>query len=106
MSPEQARAESLDRRSDVFALGIVLFELVTGERLFRGENAAHSLELVKKGKIPNPAELNPKLSQKLVAVVQKSLERFAHLLSGLEALAHVALERFLVEDRVMVSHAS
>jgi serine/threonine-protein kinase len=75
MSPEQARAEKLDRRSDVFALGIVLFELLTGERLFRGENAAHSLELVKKGKIPNPIALNSKLSPQLARIVQKALER-------------------------------
>jgi serine/threonine protein kinase len=106
MSPEQARAEPLDRRSDVFALGIVLFELVTGERLFRGENAAHSLELVKKSKIPNPAELNPKLSPQLVAVVQKSLERDLGRRFQTARQMSEALERYLVEDRVMVSHAS
>jgi eukaryotic-like serine/threonine-protein kinase len=106
MSPEQARAEPLDRRSDVFALGIVLFELVTGERLFRGENAAHSLELVKKSKIPNPAELNPKLSPQLVAVVQKSLERDLSRRFQTAQEMSEALERFLVQDRVMVSHAS
>lgn len=106
MSPEQARAEPLDRRSDVFALGIVLFELVTGERLFRGENAAHSLELVKKSKIPNPAELNPKLSPQLVAVVQKSLERDLSRRFQTARQMSEALERYLVEDRVMVSFAS
>jgi serine/threonine-protein kinase len=106
MSPEQARAEPLDRRSDVFALGIVLFELVTGERLFRGENAAHSLELVKKSKVPNPADLNPKLSPQLVAVVQKSLERDLSRRFQTARQMSEALERYLVEDRVMVSHAS
>jgi eukaryotic-like serine/threonine-protein kinase len=106
MSPEQARAEQLDRRSDVFALGIVLFELVTGERLFRGENAAHSLELVKRGKIPNPAELNTRLSQKLVAIVQKSLERDVNKRFQTALQLSEALERFLVEDRVLVSYAS
>lgn len=106
MSPEQAQAEKLDRRSDVFALGIVLFELLTGERLFRGENAAHSLELVKKGTIPSPAELNPKLSPKLVAIVRKSLERdVSKRFQTAKDLAE-ALERCLVEERVLVSHAS
>jgi len=106
MSPEQARAEKLDRRSDVFALGIVLFELLTGERLFRGENAAHSLELVKKGTIPNPAELNPKLSPQLVSIVRKSLERdVSKRYQTAKDLAD-ALERCLVEERVLVSHAS
>jgi len=106
MSPEQARAESLDRRSDVFALGIVLFELVTGERLFKGENAAHSLELVKKGKIPNPSELNSKLSPKLASIVQKSLERDLNGRFQTAQQLSEALERYLVEDRVMVAHGS
>jgi eukaryotic-like serine/threonine-protein kinase len=106
MSPEQARAEKLDRRSDVFALGIVLFELVTGERLFRGENAAHSLELVKKSSIPNPAELNPRLSPKLVAIVERSLERDLSRRFQTARELSEALERFLIEDRVLVSHAS
>ena len=106
MSPEQARAEKLDRRSDVFALGIVLFELLTGERLFRGENAAHSLELVKKGPIPNPASLNPKLSPQLALIVQKSLERDLRRRFQTAAQLSEALERCLVEERVMVSHAS
>ncbi|HXK20757.1 MAG TPA: serine/threonine-protein kinase, partial [Polyangiaceae bacterium] len=106
MSPEQARAESLDRRSDVFALGIVLFELVTGERLFKGENAAHSLELVKRGKIPNPGQLNPKLSHQLVVIVQKALERDVNRRYQTAQQLSEALERYLVEDRVMVAHAS
>jgi eukaryotic-like serine/threonine-protein kinase len=106
MSPEQARAEKLDRRSDVFALGIVLFELLTGERLFRGENAAHSLELVKRGKLPNPAELNPKLSPQLVTIVQKSLERDVRKRFQTALELAEALERCLVQERVLVSHAS
>jgi eukaryotic-like serine/threonine-protein kinase len=106
MSPEQARAEQLDRRSDVFALGIVLFELVTGERLFRGENGAHSLELVKKSKIPNPAELNPRLSPQLVSIVQRALERDIYKRFQTARQLGEALERYLVEDRVLVSHAS
>jgi eukaryotic-like serine/threonine-protein kinase len=106
MSPEQARAERLDRRSDVFALGIVLFELLTGERLFRGENAAHSLELVKKGKIPNPIEHNPKLSPLLAEVVRTALERDKSKRFQTAQQLSEALERCLVEERVMVSHAS
>src|SRR6187402_2090660 len=106
MSPEQARAEKLDRRSDVFALGIVLFELLTGERLFRGENAAHSLELVKKGRIPNPVELNPKLSPGLAIIVQNSLERDVGKRYQTARQLGEALERCLVEERVLVSHAS
>ncbi len=106
MSPEQARAEDLDRRSDVFALGIVLFELLTGERLFRGENAAHSLELVKSGPIPDAAELNPRLSPRVANVVGRSLERSIERRFQTAREMSEALERALVEDRVVVSYAS
>ncbi|MBN8617140.1 MAG: protein kinase, partial [Deltaproteobacteria bacterium] len=52
MSPEQARGEPLDRRSDVFALGVVLFEAITGQRLFRAKSSHETLQLVRAGKVP------------------------------------------------------
>ncbi len=52
MSPEQARAEPLDRRSDVFALGIVLHEMLAGKRLFRGKSRKETLRNVELAEIP------------------------------------------------------
>ncbi|NOY94708.1 MAG: protein kinase, partial [Deltaproteobacteria bacterium] len=52
MSPEQARSESLDGRSDLFALGIVLWELVTGRRLFKTASTEETLERVRRAEIP------------------------------------------------------
>ena len=52
MSPEQARGENLDRRSDIFSLGIVLYELLAGRRLFRGTDRADTLARVQAGEVP------------------------------------------------------
>ncbi len=106
MSPEQAQAQKIDRRSDIFALGIVLFELTTGERLFRGENAGHTLKLVTSGKIPDPRELHPKYPEKLANIVKKALSRDLGARYQTADELRGALERYLVEERIMVAKAS
>lgn len=75
MSPEQIRGRPVDRRSDLFSLGIVLYEVITGVRLFRGESASASATLVTKGPIRPPREIVPDLDPHLNDVVLKLLER-------------------------------
>ena len=106
MSPEQAQAHKIDRRSDIFALGIVLFELTTGERLFRGDNAGHTLKLVTSGKIPDPRELHPKYPEKLANIVKKALERDVAKRYQTADELRAALEKYLIEERILVSTAS
>ncbi len=70
MSPEQARGEALDRRSDIFALGVVLYEAITGQRLFRAKSSHETLQLVRAGKVPAlsaavPVELMSTLTRAL-----------------------------------------
>lgn len=76
MSPEQAKGQVTDRRSDVFSLGIVMFELLTGESLFgHGEDAKAIMENVCKAELPKPRELNPEIPEDLEKIIFKALER-------------------------------
>jgi serine/threonine protein kinase len=106
MSPEQARAEPLDRRSDLFSMGIVLFELTTGERLFRGRDRAHTMHLVHIAEIPRPSTLHPDYPRALESIVLKSLERDRNRRFQTAEEFAQALDRYLVEQRVMVARAS
>ena len=75
MSPEQITGEAVDRRSDLFSLGIVLYEIITGMRLFRAENAAATASRVMELEVPRPARVVPDLDPRLDYIVMKLLER-------------------------------
>ena len=105
MSPEQALGHTIDRRSDVFSLGIVLFELTTGKRLFKGRDKHHTLDLVLSAKVPKPTELDPKYPPGLEAIVMKALRRkVGARYQSADEMKH-ALERYLVEERIAVPRA-
>jgi len=72
MSPEQARGEPVDCRSDVFAAGIVLFELTCARPLFHGKGK-EALEMVKSGAIPRPRDFAPELPESLERTILKAL---------------------------------
>jgi eukaryotic-like serine/threonine-protein kinase len=105
MSPEQAQAKPLDRRSDVFSLGVVLFELTTGFRLFRGRDDRHTLDLVTFGKIPRPTQVVKNYPQKLERVVMRALERDLSQRFQTADELRDALETYLVEERILVPSA-
>jgi serine/threonine protein kinase len=75
MSPEQALGRDVDGRSDVFAAGILLFEMLTLERLFQGTTDGVTLDRVKRADVPTPSRTNPRLPPKLDAIVFKALAR-------------------------------
>src|SRR5690349_88147 len=72
MSPEQARGEPVDCRSDVFAAGIVLYELVCARPLFHGKGK-EALDMVKAGAIPRPRDFAPELPDSLERTILKAL---------------------------------
>jgi serine/threonine-protein kinase len=75
MSPEQSRGEPVDARTDLFALGIVLWEMLTGGRLFDGDSDVAVLRAVQSSAIAPPARLNPDVPEALSAIVMRALER-------------------------------
>ncbi len=73
MSPEQAKGAPVDRRSDVFALGIVLWEMVTSCRLFRTENDLATIQMIINSKPQPPTELRPECPPELERIIIKAL---------------------------------
>jgi serine/threonine-protein kinase len=104
MSPEQARGEEIDWRSDLFAVGIILFELTTGKRLFKRQGDFETLKLICERDYPLPSRVREGYPPELERIVMRALEkdRTARFQSGREMQA--ALEEFVRRERIPVSN--
>lgn len=75
LAPEQARGQTIDARSDVFSLGLVLFELLTGEQVYPVESIDDAIHLHDSRQVPSPRDWNPGISPKIEVVMRRMLER-------------------------------
>jgi len=75
MAPEQTEGDNIDHRSDIFACGIVLHEVLTGRRLFKGNNDVQTIERVRRCEVPPPSLQNSAVPPELDAIILKALQR-------------------------------
>jgi serine/threonine protein kinase len=106
MSPEQCRADPLDRRSDVFAIGIALYECTTMQRLFDGENEFGVMNRIVNSDVPPPSSKREGYPKELERIVMKALarDRDKRYATGAELAAD--LERFARERRLRIGQAA
>lgn len=95
MSPEQAEGQPVDLRTDIFSLGIVLWELLANDRLFVANNEINTLRKIRDCQIPSLRKVNPNIHSELERIVQKALARDRNLRYQTGAALHRDLNRFL-----------
>lgn len=95
MSPEQADGQAVDLRTDIFSLGIVLWELLAKDRLFVAQSEAATLRRVRECQIPSLRKINPNIPPELERICNKALAKDRSLRYQTAAAFHKDLNRFL-----------
>ncbi|MEZ4298964.1 MAG: serine/threonine-protein kinase [Polyangiaceae bacterium] len=106
MSPEQAAGKALDLRSDIFAVGVVLFELTTNKRLFKGDSEHETLRLIIDSEYPLPSMIRPTYPRALERIVMKALAKRVEDRYQTAREMQADLEAFVREERIAVSTVS
>jgi|LNFM01.1.fsa_nt_gb tRNA A-37 threonylcarbamoyl transferase component Bud32 len=102
MSPEQLKLETIDRRSDLWSLGVVLWEVTTGQRLFRRDSDESTEEAILNEAIPGPRVYQANYPRELEAIVMKALARKPEERFQTAAEFARALEQYLANSGAMV----
>ena len=105
MSPEQASGAEIDHRSDVFSLGILFWETVTGTRLFKADNEPLTLQLVRECKVPRPSSVNPSLPPELDQLILGVLKPRPEDRKYDAMTLRMAIEDFCIGQRLPASSA-
>ena len=95
MSPEQGEGQPVDLRTDIFSLGIVLWELLANDRLFTASSEAAILRKIRDCQIPAIRKINPSIPPELERIVNKALQKDKNLRYQTSAAMHRDLNRFL-----------
>jgi len=103
LSPEAASGKDVDHRADIFAVGIILWELFTNRRLFYGDTDYQTVELVRQARVPSIAAINPEIEPELEQVVRKALARDREERYNNAADLGDALSQFLFSRRLKVT---
>ncbi|HTV22045.1 MAG TPA: ABC transporter substrate-binding protein [Polyangiaceae bacterium] len=94
VAPEQVKGDGVDRRADVYSAGVLLWEMITGRRLWAGLTQSETLKRVMTGEVPTPSSIDPRVPRELERIVMKALA--LHKEERFETAADLAteLERF------------
>ncbi len=104
MSPEQVRGDEIDRRTDIFALGVVLWELTVGQRLFRMESDLETLEKVQACIVPPPSSIRPDFPAELESIVMKALQKRTDTRYQTARELSRALQQYLMHSGNFIGH--
>jgi serine/threonine protein kinase len=105
MSPEQARGGRIDRRSDVFALGIVLYEVTTGRRPFAGDNELDVMRALAQGQFDPPSVVVPGFPHELEAIILNAMSMDPEQRFPTAEAMRGALDQWLARSGPLVSEA-
>jgi serine/threonine protein kinase len=105
MSPEQVDGQDIDHRSDIFALGVVFWEVLTGKRLFKGDSDVQTMRLVRECSVPPPSRINGAVPGALDPLVAVALAKEPARRYPDAAAFRMAIEDFVVAQHLAASSA-
>ena len=103
LSPEAAMGQEVDHRTDIFAVGIILWELLTQQRLFMGETDYQTVKRVQDAQIPSVSQINPRVPRELERIVNRTLAKDMHARYQSARELGQDLTRFLFTNGAAVS---